>query len=62
MTDEGGAVEPERSNLSDQVRCPRCVRAPRDDADFVEWEVLDEGAVCPGCLTMLEVKARRASG
>lgn len=62
MTDKGGAVDPERSNLSDQVRCPRCVRAPRDDADYVDWAALDEGAVCPGCLTMLEMEARRASG
>ena len=59
MTDKGGA---EGSNLSNQVRCPRCARAPRDDADYVAWEILDEGAVCPGCLTMLEMEARRASG
>jgi hypothetical protein len=32
MTDKGGSVDPESSNLSNQVRCPRCVRAPRDDA------------------------------
>jgi hypothetical protein len=48
------------SNLSNLVRCSRCRRAPRNDTDFVEWENLDEGAVCPGCLTMLEVEARRA--
>lgn len=62
MTDKGGSVDPESSNLSHQVRCPRCVRAPRDDADYVDWAALDEGAVCPGCLTMLEMEARRASG
>jgi hypothetical protein len=62
MTDKGGSVDPESSNLSNQVRCPRCVRAPRDDADYVDWAALDEGAVCSGCLTMLEVEARRASG
>jgi hypothetical protein len=61
MTDKGGTVGPERSNLSNQVRCPRCVRAPRDDADYVEWAALGEGVVCPGCLTMLEIEARRAS-
>ena len=62
MRDTGGAVDPESSNLSNQVRCARCVRAPRDDADYVAWATLDEGAVCPGCLTMLETEARRASG
>jgi len=49
-------VDPESSNLSNQVRCSRCRRAPRDDADYVSWEAFDEGAVCPGCLTMLEVE------
>lgn len=62
MTDREGPGEPESSNLSNQVRCRRCIRAPRDDADFVGWATLDEGAVCPGCLTMLELEARRASG
>jgi hypothetical protein len=38
------------------VGCARCRRAPRDDADFVEWEELDDGKVCRGCLTMLEVE------
>jgi hypothetical protein len=56
MTGDGG------SNLSNQVRCSRCIRAPRDDADYVDWAAFDEGAVCPGCLTMLELEARRASG
>lgn len=51
-------MEPERSNLSNQVICSRCRRAPRDDADYVAWEALAEGAVCPGCLTMLEIEAR----
>lgn len=55
-------MNPESSNLSNQIRCPRCIRAPRDDADYVDWEALEEGAVCPGCLTMLEMEARRASG
>lgn len=59
---DGGSVDPDSSNLSNQVRCPRCRRPPRDDADYVDWEVLDEGAVCPGCLTMLETEARRAGG
>jgi hypothetical protein len=58
----GAAVEPESSNLSHQMRCSRCQRAPRDDDDYVGWEALDEGAVCPGCLTMLETEARRRSG
>lgn len=55
-------MAPESSNLSNQVRCSRCRRAPRDDADYVGWEVLEEGAVCPGCLTMLETEVRRADG
>lgn len=55
-------MDEESSKLSKQVRCSRCRRAPRDDADYVGWEPLDEGDVCPGCLTMLEVEARRATG
>ena len=55
-------MDPESSNLSDQVWCSRCQRTARDDADYVGWEVLEECAVCPGCLTALEVEARRASG
>jgi hypothetical protein len=55
-------MNPEKSNLSNQVRCSRCQRAPRDEVDYVAWEALDGGAVCPGCLTMLEMEARRASG
>jgi hypothetical protein len=55
-------VDPEGPNLSNQERCSRCQRAPRDDEDYLAWEALDEGAVCPGCLTMLEIEARRASG
>ncbi len=58
---DGRGMDPESSNLSNQVRCSRCRRSPRDDADYIGWEALDEGAVCPGCLTMLEVEARRAS-
>lgn len=58
----GGRVDPGSSNLSNQVRCSRCRRAPRDDVDYVGWEALDDGTVCPGCLTMLETEARRASG
>ena len=53
-------MDREGSNLSNEVRCSRCGRAPRDDADYVGWEALDEGVVCPGCMTMLEVEARRA--
>jgi hypothetical protein len=49
-------VGSEGSGLSNHVGCARCRRAPRDDADFVEWEQLDDGEVCPGCLTMLEVE------
>lgn len=49
---------PDSSGLSNQVMCARCRRAPRDDADFVAWETIDEGVVCPGCLTILEVDAR----
>jgi hypothetical protein len=37
------------------------LRAPRDDADFVEWEKVDDGEVCPGCLTLLETHERRAA-
>ncbi len=55
-------MDSESSSLPNQVRCSRCQRPPRDDADYVGWEALDEGTVCPGCLTMLEVEARRASG
>jgi len=55
-------VDQETSDLSNRVKCPRCQRAPNDDADYVAWEALDEGAVCPGCLTMLEMEARRARG
>jgi len=54
------AGDPQSSNLSHQVRCSRCQRAPRDDADYVNWQSLDEGVVCPGCLTMLEEEAQRA--
>jgi hypothetical protein len=54
-------MDPQSSNLSSQVRCSRCRREPRDDADYVTWHALDEGAVCPGCLTMLETEARQAS-
>jgi hypothetical protein len=54
-------VDPQSSHLSSQVRCSRCRREPRDDADYVTWHALDEGAVCPGCLTMLETDACRAS-
>jgi hypothetical protein len=28
-------------------------------ADYVTWHALDEGAVCPGFLTLLEMDARR---
>lgn len=58
----GECVDPESSSLSHQIRCSRCRRALRDDVDYVGCEAFDEGAVCPGCLTMLEVEARRASG
>jgi hypothetical protein len=54
-------VDPQSSHLSSQVRCSRCRREPRDDSDYVTWQALDEGSVCPGCLTMLETDARRAS-
>jgi hypothetical protein len=53
-------MDPQSSNLSGQVRCSRCRREPRNDADYVTWPALDEGAVCPGCLTLLEMDARRA--
>jgi hypothetical protein len=46
--------------LSEQVTCARCRRAARDDADFVGWEQLEDGQVCPGCLTMVEAHERRA--
>ena len=57
-----GVVDPETSNASNPVTCSRCRREPRDDDDQLGWEPLDEGPVCPGCLTMLEVEARRAGG
>jgi hypothetical protein len=50
-------VDPQSSNLSSQVQCSRCRREPRNDEDYVTWQALDEGAVCPGCLTMLETEA-----
>jgi len=55
MDEQGG------SRLSNGAKCTRCQRAPRDDGDFVSWEQLDEGEVCPGCLTMLETQARRTA-
>jgi hypothetical protein len=58
---EGENVDPRGSNLSSQARCSRCRREPHDDTDYVTWHALDEGAVCPGCLMMLETEARRAS-
>src|SRR5690349_18170556 len=45
---KGGCVDQETSDLSNRVKCSRCRRAPNDDADYVGWEALDEGAVCPG--------------
>ena len=56
----GRTVESQSSNLSSQVRCSRCLREPRNDADYVTWSALDEGAVCPGCLTLLETETARA--
>jgi hypothetical protein len=53
-------VDEHGSRLSKQVTCVRCRRVPRDDADFVEWRKLDDGEVCPGCLTMLEAHDRSA--
>lgn len=53
-------MDPQSSNLSRQVRCQRCRREPRDDADYVTWQALDDGTVCPGCLTLLEVDESRA--
>src|SRR5581483_5828291 len=58
-TEGRDTVDPQ-SSLSSQVRCSRCRREPRNDADYVTWHALDEGAVCPGCLTMLEAEAHRA--
>jgi hypothetical protein len=54
-------MDEQSSRLSKHVNCARCRRAPLDDSDFVDWETLDEGEVCPGCLTMLEEHARRAA-
>jgi len=54
-------LDPHSSNLSSRVTCARCRREPRDDADYVTWHALDEGTVCPGCLTMLEAESHRAS-
>jgi hypothetical protein len=54
-------LDPHSFNLSSRVTCTRCLREPRDDADYVTWQALDEGTVCPGCLTMLESEASRTS-
>jgi hypothetical protein len=51
-------MDPETSHLSHQVKCSRCRREPRNDADYVAWDAHDKGPVCPGCLTMLETEAR----
>jgi hypothetical protein len=53
-------VDPQSSNLSGQLRCSRCRREPRDDADYVTWHALEDGTACPGCLTMLEAAEHRA--
>ena len=53
-------MDSQSSNLSSQVRCSRCRREPRDDADYVTWEALEEGTVCPGCLTLTEAEAARS--
>jgi hypothetical protein len=53
-------LDPQSSNLSSHVSCSRCRREPRDDADYVTWRALEEGTVCPGCLTLLETDERRA--
>lgn len=55
----GRRMDPENSDLSSQVQCARCRRSPRDDADYVSWCALDDGSVCPGCLTMLETETHR---
>jgi hypothetical protein len=52
-------VDPQSSNLARQVRCSRCQREPRDDADYVTWHALEDGTACPGCLTMLEAAEHR---
>jgi hypothetical protein len=53
-------MEGEGSGLSKQVQCARCLRDARDAGDLADWQPLDEGVVCPGCLTMLEAQAPRA--
>jgi len=54
-------MDEQGSTLSNQAKCARCRRSPRDDVDFVDWEQIDDAEVCPGCLTMLEVQARRTA-
>ena len=41
------------------VACARCVRQPRDADDHAVWAAFEEGAVCPGCLTLTEVEQLR---
>jgi hypothetical protein len=52
----GRTVDAQSSNLSSQVKCSRWRHEPCDDADYVTWHALDEGGVCPGCLTLLETE------
>ena len=55
-------MDPESAKFANEPKCSRCQRPARDDGDYGDWEALDEGVVCPGCLTMLETHARRRTG
>jgi hypothetical protein len=49
----------EPSAWAELVTCARCARPPRDPDDRSAWAMVDEGEVCPGCLTLTEVEARK---
>lgn len=52
-------MDSDSSDLPGWDVCTRCRREPRDEADYETWHTFDEGAVCAGCLTMLEAAASR---
>jgi hypothetical protein len=52
----------EHDEDSGVIVCARCVRRPRDADDHAVWAAFEEGAVCPGCLTLTEVEQLRESG
>jgi DNA-directed RNA polymerase subunit RPC12/RpoP len=46
--------------VTDTERCSRCGREVQvEAAEFVEWEVIEDGVViCPGCLTPVDHEDR----